>query len=310
MEVTAPKKKKTSRKAGAGPVKRVTVPLDDGWSMVTHTSSRNRSGLSDRSNNKITGEKEKRLLAASRPKSIVPGLTVQGLMEEFREFERRWRETSCKRGVEGLLKRRGFKEGDLKEAVCLGVGSFSVDWEHRGRSLWQLVLFLGVVREVSTPAIPLKLFAQEPCFNSIDKAFLRELGFAILNNDAHKHFTPTSFVYSPFLDWFILLPMLRNKDPTLFIGNEILADYSQYTHSLPVEKSIKDYNNTAKKFLRSRKAYALPSFDLHQHAMHGMMIYFKKSEGIDVEVTAIKRAQTHETVTSGTASAEPELEQQ
>jgi hypothetical protein len=33
----------------------------------------------------------------------------------------------------------------MKEAVCIGIGSLSADWEHRWRSMWQLVLFVEVV---------------------------------------------------------------------------------------------------------------------------------------------------------------------
>jgi hypothetical protein len=116
-------------------VKRKEVQSEDGWTVITH-------GLSSMS---LTKEDD----AGSLPSQTVEGLTVEELQEEFERLQERWEDTVLAKQVEGIVRER---EWGVKEAVCIGIGSFSRDWAHRWRSLWQLVLFVGVVdRRQLTP---------------------------------------------------------------------------------------------------------------------------------------------------------------
>jgi hypothetical protein len=112
---------------GKARVKRKEVQGEDGWTVVTH-------GLSSMSLNKQD--------AGSLPSQVVEGLTAEKLQKEFNKLQERWEDTILAKQVETSL---GGREWGVKEAVCIGIGSFSRDWTHRWRSLWQLVLFVGVV---------------------------------------------------------------------------------------------------------------------------------------------------------------------
>ncbi|KAF2867382.1 hypothetical protein BDV95DRAFT_178585 [Massariosphaeria phaeospora] len=120
-----------------GRVKRTQVRDADGWTVIAHSKGSRGPGSSSRSKNHAE------LKDAARPRDTVEGLTVSKLLDSFREHEARWRDSQCAKHLEGVLKTR---MGDgVQEAVCVGVGSFSLDWEHRHRSMWQLVLFMAVV---------------------------------------------------------------------------------------------------------------------------------------------------------------------
>jgi hypothetical protein len=119
-------------------VKRQQVDTEDGWTIITH-------GLSNLS----VGNGKKNVRggrdipqAGSMPTDVVQGLTAERLYLDFQNRTEKWKTTACAKHLEDLLARE--KENPT-EAVCIGIGSFSRDWEHRHRAMWQLVLFMGVV---------------------------------------------------------------------------------------------------------------------------------------------------------------------
>lgn len=125
---------------GRGRVKRKQVQSEDGWTVITH-------GLSNLSLDKGQGEGRRKregqdLDTVGSMPSTVQGLTIDTLMKDFEKRQERWRDTACARQVKDLLCGRTW---DVQEAVCIGIGSFSRDWEHRHRCMWQLVLFMEVV---------------------------------------------------------------------------------------------------------------------------------------------------------------------
>ena len=138
------KKEKSKQKQKSLRSKRTTVPLEDGWSIVTHTpaSSHSSHKHGPRKPHHGSHSKEDAQISLARPRGIVLGMTVPRLRQEYRDFEERWRGSGCRNVLVGMLKGR---EWGIREAVCLGVGSLSVDWENRGRGMWQVVLFVDVV---------------------------------------------------------------------------------------------------------------------------------------------------------------------
>jgi len=142
-----------------GRVKRQQVAADDGWTVITHGLS-NVSLDDDNQKSKTT-----KINAISTIPGIVSGLTPEKLVAEFKMLQERWEDTLLARQIDDIFSgRKGHgdageeeekeREGNgdedemrwrVKEAVCIGIGSFSRDWTHRWRSLWQLVLFVDVV---------------------------------------------------------------------------------------------------------------------------------------------------------------------
>jgi hypothetical protein len=256
-------------KAG-GRVKRQEVESEDGWTVITH-------GLAKMSVHGKTS-KSKKEVAGSLPSKTVEGLTAEKLMEEFKKLQERWEDTAVAKQTEEFV---SMRTSDIKEATCIGIGSFSRDWDHRHRSMWQLVLFVSVAQHCSGDP---RLYAQDPAFTPLDIGFLELLHIATLSTGIETHITPNSFVYSPFVDWYILLPMfLKDKDPAVYVGNEVLDEYSAFAQTEDKKQRLAECNDLGKTFLDGREKVKLKEFEIHAHALNGMVIYSKTQEK-EVEV--------------------------
>jgi len=275
-------------KKGRGRVKRKEVQSDDGWTVITH-------GLASIS---LDG-KGKKADAGSLPTQIVEGLTAEKLLDDFRLLQERWEDTLLAKQVKEIVeKRRADGKWGVEEAVCIGIGSFSRDWAHRWRSLWQLVLFVDVVgRRMSSSLsvactrtdykivkeenkdIKIQCFAQDPAFTALDIEFLSHLSITVLDSDLQVHITSKSFVYSPFVDWFLLLPtFLKSKDPVLYVGNEILDDYSVYAQTKEKKERLEECNEVGKRWVKGREKVALREFEKHGNALNGMVVYLRNCD--------------------------------
>lgn len=119
-------------------MKRQQVDTEDGWTVITHGLSNLSVGIGKKKGRGGRNNAQ----AGSMPTDIVQGLTAEKLLQDFQNRTEKWKTTSCAKHLENVLA-KGEKK--LIEAVCIGIGSFSRDWEHRHRAMWQLVLFMGVV---------------------------------------------------------------------------------------------------------------------------------------------------------------------
>jgi hypothetical protein len=245
---------------GRGRVKRQEVQSEDGWTVITH-------GLAnvhlDNKNQKkkSTGKK----VSGQVPTQTVVGLTAQKLLSEFENLQERWKDTRVAKQIDALK-----TKWEVKQAVCIGIGSFSRDWEHRHRSMWQLVLFFSI----ASSSIP--KFAQDPAFTAIDTEFLSLLNITTNETGIENHITPDSFVYSPFVDWFVLLPVfLKGREPTVYVGNEVLGEYDAYATDGEKAGKLGECNALGKSFLASRECVKLKDFEQHAHALNGMVVYTK-----------------------------------
>ncbi|KAL1799176.1 hypothetical protein ACET3X_003213 [Alternaria dauci] len=220
--------------------------------------------------------------AGSLPTRTVEGLTAEKLLEDFRTLQDRWEDTLLAKQVQEILEKRGGGSGwGVEEAVCIGIGSFSRDWAHRWRSLWQLVLFVDVVERLKADNkdTELRCFAQDPAFTPLDVEFLSQLSITVLESDLQSYITSQSFVYSPFVDWFLLLPtFLKSKDPVLYVGNEILDDYSVYAQTKEKKERLEECNEVGKKWVEGREKVALREFEKHGNALNGMIASWKNAD--------------------------------
>ncbi|KAF2138964.1 uncharacterized protein K452DRAFT_78736 [Aplosporella prunicola CBS 121167] len=176
----------TARRAPAPPpfssrTKRATLPLDDGWSVVTTTKSararpRRRGPPSSTTTTTTTpnGSTRTTLAAADEeldlhgsqdphdmltahvptgPMPIAPGTTKARVLHRVNTCRTRWAESACAAEVRKLVARAGQarKRGSrLRRAVCLGLGSLSGENAALcARSVWQLVAFLELVKLVT-----------------------------------------------------------------------------------------------------------------------------------------------------------------
>ncbi|KAH8726565.1 hypothetical protein GQ44DRAFT_613700 [Phaeosphaeriaceae sp. PMI808] len=254
---------------GRGRVKRQQVESEDGWTIVTH-------GLSNLSVNSKTSNVRKESESQSFSTKVVEGSTSETLLSEFKKLQGRWRDTTVAKQIVAIIDK---KDWHIESAVCIGIGSFARDWEHRHRSMWQLVLFVDVIQhldEKSKGYKKVQMYAQDPAFTPLDIEFLKVIDIMSIERDIEKHIMVESFVYSPFVDWYLLLPtFLASKDPVLYVGNEILDDYSAYAQTGEKKEKQDECDKLGRTFLNGRESMKLRDFELHAHALNGMIMYWK-----------------------------------
>lgn len=125
----------------------------------------------------------------------------------------------------------------------------------------------------------LAIYAQEPAFTPLDISFLSRLGITTLASSIESHIKPNSFVFAPFVDWNLLLPVfLKGRDPELYIGNEILGSYGTYANTKEKRDVLEECNGLGRKFAEGRERRKVPAFEEHGNALEGLMIYWKEDE--------------------------------
>ncbi|KAI4944877.1 hypothetical protein J4E91_008221 [Alternaria rosae] len=187
----------------------------------------------------LDGKGKKEADAGSFPTRIVEGVTAEKLLEDFRLLQERWEDTLLAQQVKDIVEKSADRKWGVEEAC----------------------------------------FAQDPAFTNLDIEFLSHLSITVLDSDLQVHITSHSFVYSPFVDWFLLLPtFLKSKDPVLYVGNEILDDYSVYAQTKEKKERLEECNQVGKKWIEGREKVALREFEKHGNALNGMVVYIRKSD--------------------------------
>jgi hypothetical protein len=130
------------------------------------------------------------------------------------------------------------------------------------------------------------MYAREPAFNALDINFLSQLlSITVLDTNEHtqSHITPSSFIFAPFVDWFILLPhYLKNKDPELYLGNEILTEYARFAGADEEKRAVVgECECVGSAFLKGRKRVRLVEFELHGNALNGLVVHLRVEEEED-----------------------------
>lgn len=122
-------------------------------------------------------------------------------------------------------------------------------------------------------------YAQDPAFTPLDTEFLSLLSITTLESGLENKITSESFVYSPFVDWFLLLPtFLAGKEPVLYVGNEILDDYGIFAQSREKKERLEECNEIGNKWLEGRRMVRLKEFEKHANALNGMVVYWREGK--------------------------------
>lgn len=131
--------------------RKAVLDLGDGWSRVEYGHRTDEEG------------------GSMRPLITLPpvdkDLTVEKMQEEHEKALRKWRDTDQRKRVVAELERRRPKNGKVidgvasegwgvKKALCVALGSLSVEWHTRARSVWQFAFFMDLVH----------LRESRPCF--------------------------------------------------------------------------------------------------------------------------------------------------
>jgi hypothetical protein len=137
---------------GRGRVKRQQVDTEDGWTVITHGLSNLSVGQGKKKGKGKAGSSNAQ--AGSMP-DPVQGLTAEKLLQDFDNRTEKWETTACAQHLGSVLAKR---EWAVDGAVCIGIGSFSRDWEHRHRAMWQLVLFMAVVAHCTSLLSSIRIY--------------------------------------------------------------------------------------------------------------------------------------------------------
>jgi hypothetical protein len=70
----------------------------------------------------------------------------------------------------------------------------------------------------------------------------------------------------------------------LYVGNEILDDYSVYAQTKEKKERVEECNEVGRKWVEGRKKVALREFEKHGNALNGMVVYWK---GMDREAQEV-----------------------
>ncbi|KAI0577894.1 hypothetical protein PtrCC142_003543 [Pyrenophora tritici-repentis] len=299
-------------------IKRQQVAAEDGWTVITHglanvslvNAEKSSHGDDKGKRNAKDNSTGKKGTAFVLP-DVISDITAEKLLAEFKMLQERWRQLGVAGQIDGIFGgRAGRKEAeageegekdmengkkddwDIREAMCIGIGSFSRDWVHRWRSLWQLVLFVDVVGKVipkDTQIQPITCYATDPAFTQIDTEFLSLLHISALPSSPTSSPSPSSvitsqtFLYSPFVDWFLLLPtFLKDKDPAVYIGNEVLSDYTLFAQTTEKREMLEMCNEVGRKWSERRRCVKLKEgvgVGASASALGGLVVYLREGEG-------------------------------
>lgn len=337
-------------------IKRQQVAAEDGWTVITHglanvslvNAEKSSHGDDKGKRNAKDNSTGKKGTAFVLP-DVISDITAEKLLAEFKMLQERWRHLGVAGQIDGIFGgRAGRKEAeageegekdmengkkddwDIREAMCIGIGSFSRDWVHRWRSLWQLVLFVDVVgkgmfllcfpvlpsvcmvlasccllllytcrpRLLTTTLLvipkdtqiqPITCYATDPAFTQIDTEFLSLLHISALPSSPTSSPSPSSvitsqtFLYSPFVDWFLLLPsFLKDKDPAVYIGNEVLSDYTLFAQTTEKREMLEMCNEVGRKWSERRRCVKLKEgvgVGASASALGGLVVYLREGEG-------------------------------
>ncbi|KAF2497288.1 hypothetical protein BU16DRAFT_581236 [Lophium mytilinum] len=210
------------------------------------------------------------------------------LLGELAVFKEEWLKSPFSNQLRGLLLVRSV--WNIDRAVVVGLGNMTplLDYDddeneyrrRRKQRLTQLTIFLDIVDILSTAqgGRQIKIYASDPAFERIDKAFLKKLGIKVVK-EAEEHVTSSTFVYSPFCPWYVGVAAIRHS-PQLYLGVSIqlIMDLHeprqepQYGFDMTEEQAA-----TTEKFLQTRVMQSFPGLEHYPDSEEGMQwAEFKK----------------------------------
>lgn len=248
----------------------------------------------------------------------------EGMTDRFNFIYKRWRTTPFRKQMDMMLE-TGLgssltttqSDGDehaVDNAICIGLGRVTDDnGEVNDCSMLQLIVFLDVIdflEQNSSAATKMRKIAQDPLFDDFDVKFLALLEIEVVPCPTAADFiTPKSFLFAPFVVWAPLLAsVLPNKDPLLYIGNDITIHAKRASRKkdlrawclaaeyigeegVAIANDRKAIQKVAKAFVRNRtgKPMALPTTKADEEKeieidnLNGLWYFFRNENGNNCE---------------------------
>ncbi|KAJ5948802.1 Sensitivity To Red Light Reduced-like SRR1 [Penicillium verhagenii] len=281
-----------SKRPSALKQKRLTLTDDDGWSHVTTGGNARRTVRGT----KATATAKAHTDAVHTSPILSPAeaparLTLDELQAQYAAHREQWTASETWRKLEKVLDERvqGMRGteteagaeaencADVDRIVCIGLGSlsgFSRDgWvDRRSVSMYQLAALERIKERVaslntstasSTPTT-IPVYAQDPVFNSLDRALLESMGITVVEHPvAFENVTRNTLLFCPGAERQHLELILPSNPGFVFGG--------------PLENTQSD---VIEGFVERVGSQVLELFTVNEHAFWSMRLYFREEEAV------------------------------
>ncbi|OOQ91275.1 hypothetical protein PEBR_01672 [Penicillium brasilianum] len=279
----------TSRKkrTATATQKRLQVTDDDGWTHVTSTSNvrrvlrGTRTGIKEQdSDSQAQGQHPAHGISETDADGQVelvfspaeaPGrLTLEELQTQYQGYRERWGTSETWKRLEVQLGERLTEDkGPVDAIVCVGLGSPSGflrgGWvDRRSVSMYQLAALESIAQRVSkTSSTKINVYAQDPVFNTLDKALLSSLDITIITHPAaFTLITAQTLLFCPGAERKHLEQLLPFNPCMVFGG--------------PLEDTESE---VIQEFTGRTGSVVLVPFEVCEHAFWKTRLYFREGEG-------------------------------
>lgn len=272
-------------------VKRKTVELSDGWSVITSSKSKPFASHAHTANLHLDHEAD-----YSQPTTE----QVTSIIAEVNTHLERWRATQPATDLANTLQRRKVKNGGVVDnAICAGLGSLNTEsLVHKKTRMWQFVVFLWLVEEAqrkendSDVQEAFKCYAQEPRFTPTDVEVLKHFDIVVLPELNGRNFVnEKTLLFAPFLPWSLLLnDFLQAGTPAICVTNDVAESVEMLQMGIKhatkpfdsegislQEEDLRECERVGRTFLEKRTGVAFPAFEFHAECLK-LMVYVEEEE--------------------------------
>ncbi|CAG8285295.1 unnamed protein product [Penicillium olsonii] len=245
--------------------KRTSVTDTDGWTHVTNGGNVRR----------VMRRQKSELEPVLAPAEAPGRLTLSDLQTQFQTHHARWEGSESWNKVTEVMSERlkqRSQTAPVDAIVCIGLGSpsgFLRDgWvDRRAVSLYQLAALVSIKDQVeSHSTAPIKVYAQDPVFNTLDESLLKGMNITVVNHpEGFSHITENSMLFCPGAERQHLELLLPSKPWLLFGG--------------PLEHA--DADSVLQSYVQDTESYCVPPFEALEHAFWNMRLYWIGEKDVD-----------------------------
>ncbi|KAI0975649.1 hypothetical protein F4678DRAFT_276581 [Xylaria arbuscula] len=181
---------------------------------------------------RVSGRKGRRSRTKPAPAASVqctllpspPSLSLEQVKQDHDRLAGQWKSSSSYSRLQGLLSSQDTGiSSSVTTAICFGVGTFDPPdgaWEQKRKAHIQLAAFLATVEHLqSKTSHRISCVFQEPILNSVDKAFIANLGHEVVESPlGFKLVDPETLAFGVHLYRDIYSQVIATHIPAMFVG--------------------------------------------------------------------------------------------
>ncbi|KAI1298093.1 hypothetical protein F5Y03DRAFT_275099 [Xylaria venustula] len=151
-------------------------------------------------------------------------LSLEQIKQDHDRIAGQWKSLSSYSRLQLLLSNQETGvSGNVTTAICFGLGTFDPPdgaWEQKRKAHIQLVAFLTIVEHLqSKTSHRIRCVFQEPILNSVDKAFIADLGHEVVESPlGFQLVDPETLAFGIHLYRDIYSQVIATHIPAMFVG--------------------------------------------------------------------------------------------